>query len=178
MCRAPRAQELPSLQMGTWPTSPDSGGWRRSALYLRAATVTLLPTLQEPVSAHRAAHQPVKVWGVHQAGCAALLQERLQVGPATVTELPGVLGAGGGPSSYQEGSLGYWELGEEGFQLSGGLPGVLGAGGRPCYQEGGWSQLCVLTAPPARGPGPGWTAEPHPMLAAITQPPPSRGTGQ
>lgn len=80
------------------------------ALYLWAATVTLLPALQEPVSAHRAAHQPVKVRGVHQAGRAGLLHERLQVGPTALTELPGVLGAGGGPSSYQEGSLGYREL--------------------------------------------------------------------
>ena len=243
MCRAPRGEaQTPSLQMGTCPTSPDSGGWRCSALYLGTATVTLLPALQEPISAHGAAHQPVKVRGVQQAGRAGLLHERLQVGLAALTELPGVLGAGGGAgegfqlsggslgyrelgaergraSSYQEGpwSTGSWGQrqgrlpvirrvpgvpgagggGREGFQLSGGSleywelgaeagkassyqegPWGTGSWGHPCYQEGGWSQLCALTPPPAWGPGPGWTAEPHPMLAAITQPPPSRGTGQ
>ena len=88
---------MPSLQRQTRPTGTDSGGRRCLALYLWAATVTLLPALQEPVSTHRAAHQPVKVRGVHQAGRAGLFHERLQVGPAALTELPGVLGAGGGP---------------------------------------------------------------------------------
>ena len=130
MCRAPRGEaQTPSLQMGTCPTSPDSGGWRCSALYLGTATVTLLPALQEPISAHGAAHQPVKVRGVQQAGRAGLLHERLQVSLAALTELPGVLGAGGGAG--------------EGFQLSGGSLGYreLGAerGRASSYQEGPWS---------------------------------------
>lgn len=169
--------------MGTCPTSPDSGGWRCSALYLGTATVTLLPALQEPISAHGAAHQPVKVRGVQQAGRAGLLHERLQVSLAALTELPGVLGAGGGAGEgfqLSGGSLEYRELGAEAGKASSYQEGPWGTGswGHPCYQEGGWSQLCALTPPPAWGPGPGWTAEPHPMLAAITQPPPSRGTGQ
>ena len=150
MCRAPRGEaQTPSLQMGTCPTSPDSGGWRCSALYLGTATVTLLPALQEPISAHGAAHQPVKVRGVQQAGRAGLLPERLQVGLAALTELPGVLGAGGGAGEgfqLSGGSLGYRELGSS--LLSGGwVEPALRADTTPSL--GPWARLDCRASPDA-----------------------------
>lgn len=75
------------------------------ALYLWLAAVTLLPALHKPVPAHGAAHQAVNVWRIRQAGCAGLLHERLQVGPAAQAERSGEWGAEGRGVS-QEG--GWW----------------------------------------------------------------------
>lgn len=93
-CRVPVGQE--------WTRPPDVGreqraGWRW-ALYLGRAAVTLLPALHEAVPTYGAAHQPVRVWGVCQAGRPRLLQERLQVGPAALAEHSGERRAEGGVS--------------------------------------------------------------------------------
>lgn len=109
------------------------------ALYLGWATVTLLAPLHEQVPAHGAAQQPVRVWGIHQAGRVGLLHEHLQVGPAAMAEHPGELGAASG------------ELSQE--------------------RRGTLQGACSASPRQAGGPS-------YPMLAAMTQPPPSRSTGQ
>jgi hypothetical protein len=66
-----------------------------SRTHLRGTAVTLLPTLHKQVPAHRAAHQPVGVWGVGHAGGVRLLHEGLQVTLAAPAEYPGKYGAEG-----------------------------------------------------------------------------------
>lgn len=89
---------------GTWWGTERSG--RHATPYLGGPAVALLPALHKPVPTHRAAHQPVRVWGVHHAVCQGLFHEHLQVGPAAVAEHSGELDTEGRGSPSGEGSRG------------------------------------------------------------------------